>query len=51
LLRSQNPSKKKSLQELRISEFTINCFDAQSQVHSKPIGFEIIRGTNEQKIL
>lgn len=52
LLGSNNPSKKRSLElalkELDINDFNIICLDAQSNVHSKPIGFEIIRGADNR---
>lgn len=52
LLGSNNPSKKRSLElalkELNIKDFNIICFDVESGVHSKPIGFEIIRGADNR---
>lgn len=48
LLGSNNPSKKralkKALQKLSITDYEIISYGASSSVHSKPIGFEIIRG-------
>ena len=51
LLGSCNPSKKHSV-ELAIKELKLNaevlCYDAKSNVNSKPIGFEIIRGAENR---
>ncbi len=48
LLGSSNPSKKsaleKALQKLSLTDYEIIAYSVPSSVHSKPIGFEIIRG-------
>lgn len=48
LLGSNNPSKKraleKALEKLSLTNFELISYGAASSVHSKPIGFEIIRG-------
>lgn len=48
LLGSNNPSKKRALEialeKLSLTNFEIIPYGALSSVHSKPIGFEIIRG-------
>lgn len=56
LLGSQNPSKKraleKALDKLNIKDYEIITYNAESNVNSKPIGFEIIRGAeNRNKVL
>lgn len=52
LLGSLNPSKKhaveKALKKLEISDYEIITYDAQPQVNSKPIGYEIIRGAENR---
>ena len=52
LLGSNNPSKysalEKALEELKIPEYEIITYDAKSNVSSKPIGFEIIRGAENR---
>ena len=52
LLGSKNPSKLRSLesalQELNINDKDIICIDANSNVPSKPIGYEIIRGAENR---
>ena len=52
LLGSKNPNKKKSLEKalakLQISNYEIISHNAQSNVSSKPIGYEIIRGADNR---
>jgi inosine/xanthosine triphosphatase len=52
ILTSLNPSKKRSLEmalkDLNIDGFEITCIKVNSNVPSKPIGFEIIRGANNR---
>jgi len=52
LLGSKNPSKKRAvelaLQELGINDYNIECIDSKSDVPSKPIGYEIIRGADNR---
>lgn len=52
LLGSRNPSKKrvleKALLSLQITDFEIITYDAKSNVDSKPIGYEIIRGADNR---
>ena len=52
LLGSKNPSKKraleKALNKLNINNYEIITHDAKSNVDSKPIGFEIIRGAENR---
>lgn len=52
LLSSENPSKKKSLEEalkkLDINNYEIFSFKVDSGVDSKPIGYEIIRGADNR---
>jgi inosine/xanthosine triphosphatase len=52
ILTSTNPSKKRSLEmalkELNINGFKITCIRVDSNVPSKPIGFEIIRGADNR---
>lgn len=52
LLGSENPSKKralkKALEKLQILDCEITSFNAQSNVNSKPIGYEIIRGADNR---
>lgn len=52
LLGSKNPSKKRAvelaLEELGISDYSILSYDVPSNVDSKPIGYEIIRGADNR---
>ena len=52
LLGSKNPNKRKSLEKalekLQISDYEIISHNAQSEVSSKPIGYEIIRGADNR---
>lgn len=52
LLGSKNPSKKraleKALNKLNINDYEIITYNANSNVFSKPIGFEIIRGAENR---
>lgn len=52
LLGSKNPSKQKSLElaltELDVSNYKIVSYDVLSDVNSKPIGYEIIRGADNR---
>jgi len=52
LLGSQNPSKekalKRALEKLQITDYEIISYNAQSNVNSKPIGYEIIRGADNR---
>ena len=48
LLGSKNPNKKKALEsalkKMQIIDYEIISYDVNSNVSSKPIGYEIIRG-------
>jgi len=52
VLTSTNPSKKKALEnallDLELSDYEINCIKVNSDVPSKPIGYEIIRGADNR---
>lgn len=52
LLGSKNPSKKKSLElalhHLNITDYEIITYDVLSNVSSKPIGYEIVRGAENR---
>lgn len=52
ILGSKNPSKKQALEEalgeLGFNDLDIICVDSSSNVNSKPIGYEIIRGADNR---
>lgn len=54
LLGSKNPSKRNAveiaLKKLRFEEYEIIPYDAPSSTHTKPIGYEIIRGAENRNL-